>query len=281
MRILVPIDFSFESRQALAYAAAIGRLYQKNLDTDDKLEILIFHAFHPPLGTRANFFIDQDMLRRQENQVRNKMRRLQTTIPTIAYLPHRLILLMADAKQGLAQVVEEENVDLVVMGFQSEEDHQYVQKGSTTIHAIKDLSCPVLVVPATTDICYPRYISFATDLESVKKQEMLHFFKKMVRIWKARLDILHVHPTPQQIDSEHAIEALELHDFFDDLAPTYSFPTDHDPVKGLHRYIRENRVDLLAILHRRHHFPKSLFHKSTSLGFLQDMHVPLLILQDQ
>ena len=281
MRILVPVDFSFESKQALAYASAIGRLIQKNPEAEDKLEILIFHAFHPPLGKRANFFVDPEMLGREERQLRFKIHRLQTTIPTIAYLPHRLILLMADAKQGLARVVEEEAVDLVIMGFGTGQDHQSALKGSTTTYAMRELSCPVLVVPASTDIFYPRYIGFATDLESVKKQEMLHFFKKMVRIWKAQLDILHVHPAPQQIDSGHAIEALELHDFFDDLAPGYHFPTDQDPVKGLYRYIHENRVDLLAVLHRRHHFPESLFHKSTSLGFLQNMRVPLLILQEK
>lgn len=280
MKILVPVDFSFESRQALAFAAAIGRLYHNHPDYAGGPELLIFHAFHPPFGSRANFFVDPERLRREENQVRNKMTRLQTTIPSLEKLRHRLILRMDSAKHGLDLLAAEEEADLVVMGIQSGEDRRYALMDSTTIHAIRHLQCPVLVVPSTTDVFYPKQVGLATDLESVRHPENLYWFKQLIRLWKAELNILHVHPAPATIDVDHASEALQMQAFFAELAPDYHFPEARKPIRGLQQYMRENPLDLLTLLHRRHAFPELLFHRSTSLGILQDLTIPLLILQD-
>ena len=281
MKILIPIDFSYGSRQALTFAAAIGKLYHNHQIFSHDLELLMFHAYHPPIGNQANFFIDPEMLRREENRARNKMTMFMATVSSEAHLLHRQILMMSTPREGLIHKVKEEQVDLVVMGIGGEGSVHTSFTDSTVRYAMEHLPCPLLVVPSTIQNFHPKHIGLATDLEAPKHRQSLWLLKQLTSLWEARLDILHVHPAPEQIDVTHATEALELSEAFQDLEYDYHFPIEENPVKGLEAYLREHPVDLLAMLHHSYSFPESLFHRSTSLGFLKKIRTSMLILQDK
>ncbi|MDF9796546.1 nucleotide-binding universal stress UspA family protein [Catalinimonas alkaloidigena] len=277
MKILTPIDFSADAFEALRYAVKLA--HQWKAGRDESPELIVFHAFHLPIGGDATFFIDNAMLEREEVHVQNKIQHMISKIPEIQSLHFRLITKMALPNDGIRQIVKEKDIQLVVMGKHGIDESLSNWLGSTTLEMMKHLPCPVLAIPQATIKPMPHLVAFATDLkQSDEDHPSLLFFKELLKLWKAELKVIHVHPQPSKIGIAHAEEALSLEHFFHDVPHTYEFPEDQDPAQGLNHYLQEHEVDLLAIIPRKHSGLESIFHKSVSKYLASQTSVPLISL---
>lgn len=276
MKILVPIDFSADAFEALRYAITLAR--QWKTVKQDSPELFIFHAFHLPVGGDATFFIDHAMLEKEEQHLQNKLRSVIGKLPEIQALPYQVITKMAMPAEGIRQVVKDEKIQLVVMGKHGIDESLSNWLGNTTLQMMKHLPCQVLAVPQSTLTLHPRKVGFATDLENAEENSSLSLFKALLQMWKADLHIIHVHPKPSKIGVAQAEEALSLDHIFHDVPHTYDFPEDKDPAQGINHYVQEHKLDLLAIIPRKHNALESLFHKSVCKYLTSHTTVPLISL---
>ncbi|MGD1893354.1 MAG: universal stress protein [Cyclobacteriaceae bacterium] len=281
MKILVPIDFSPDAEQALRYATALAKLLQLN-ETDHEtatLELLIFHVYHVPIGGDTSFFATTPMIEREEQLTLEKIHKLIGTIPEIQSLPHRIITRLSMPYEGIKEVMEEEKVELVVMGVRGA-NAATNWLGSTTLQVMRYATCPVLAIPRTAEVFHPQQIAFATDLETNEDTSFLRVFRRLAQLWRATVHFIHVHPNPSQVGVEQAQEALNLDHFLQDIPHTYHFVEDKLPARGIEQYLMKYPTDLLVVIPRHHAALESLFHRSVTKQLATHTSLPILSIHE-
>ncbi|MEM8966209.1 MAG: universal stress protein [Bacteroidota bacterium] len=281
MKILVPIDFSADATQALRYATALAKLVRAAPPEVDLSppELLILHVFQVPTGGDASFFVTSPMIERAEEETNQRLQKVIENIPDIQSVPHRLITKLSMPYEGIGEAIEEEPVDLVIMGGRGV-NASANWLGSTTLQVMRHVHCPVLAVPYTSEEFYPQHVAFATDLLATEKIPSLDLFKKLLKLWQAKVDLIHVRPHPEGISLEQAQEALQLDQFLKDAPHSYHFVEDKVPVRGIEQYLSESPADLLVVIPRHHAALESLFHKSVSKQLVTSSSIPILSIHE-
>ena len=282
MKILVPTDFSPDSQKALQYAIAVAKVLQRDeaKPEDADHELLILHVYHVPIGGDAIFFVTSPMLEREEQTTKDKLAQLVATVPEIQSVPHRILTKLSMPYEGIKETIEEEDIELVVMGVRGTNDTG-IWLGSTTLQFMQYGVCPVLAVPRTTEVFHPQYIALATDLESSDDTAYLDFFKKLVQLWRARVDILHVHPNPSQVRVDQAQQALQLDHFLEGISHSYHFIEDKLPARGIEQHLIRSPTHLLVIVPRYHVAIERLFHKSITKQLVAHARLPILSVHEK
>lgn len=282
MKILVPIDFSADAIQALRYATSLAKLLQLNETdpTNSTLELLIFHVYHVPIGGDTSFFATSPMIEREEQRTLEKIKEIIGTIPEIQSLPHRTITKLSMPYEGIKEVIEEEGVEIVVMGVRGA-NAAVTWLGSTTLQVMRHAACPVLAVPRTAEVFHPQSIAFATDLETSDNSSHLIIFKRLVKLWRATVHFIHVHPNPTHVGLDQAQEALNLDRFLKDVPHTYHFVEDKLPARGIEQHLMRYPADLLVVIPRHHAALESLFHKSVTKQIATHAPLPILSIHEK
>jgi nucleotide-binding universal stress UspA family protein len=271
MKILVPTDYSPAAMSALHYAIALG----KQLSA----EVILYHAFHVPIGGDATFFADGDLLRRAEEDEQRRLQQVVGTVPEIYRVKHRLRTTLALPPEGIRQMIKQEGVSLVVMGSRGANDPSAAWLGSTTYSVMKHATCPVLAVPRYTATYQPKDVAFATDLQPTEETPPLDFIRRLLRAWGSTVHIIHVHPKPESIDVEQAEEALHLDRLFHDVPHSYHFLKGKDAADSIEAYLERHPMDLLVVMPRRHPLFQGMFQKSVTKFLTAHVPVPLLSLR--
>jgi nucleotide-binding universal stress UspA family protein len=158
--ILLPVDFSQNSRQALDFT----------LELNEKIkgEILLVHVLDLPLAkqgfiglaTQANMEVfygkeavesHQKLLEGWGTEVMNKGHFVRTELK------------FGNPYQNLSQLVADESADLIVMGSKGASGLKEVFIGSNAERMIRYADCPVLTIKGETHLEEIRSIVFATD----------------------------------------------------------------------------------------------------------------------
>ena len=155
-RILLATDFSDISRRAMGYAAELARQYGS--------ELFVVHVL--PAVREA---IPMEPLPREMNPplvgAEERMKALGESIPDIE---HHLLVEQGPAAQVLSRLVQDEDIDLLVVGTHGRSGVKKLALGSVAEEVSRRVDCPVLTVgcktpcPAHTEPTFHR-ILFATD----------------------------------------------------------------------------------------------------------------------
>lgn len=161
-KILVPTDFSQNSRHALGVAAFIA------LKTGAKIDLLHTNtvmAYTPPLPEYAIF--DQPNLTEYYEKAAEElygMKREMLENPTFKNLQIETRIEEGFLYATLKRVVAEDNVDLLVMGTKGASGATEFFVGSNTEKVIRTAECPVLAVPEGSGNFDLRNVVLATTL---------------------------------------------------------------------------------------------------------------------
>lgn len=161
-RILVPIDFSAYSKEALKYAIPFARKF--------KAELLLLHVVEPAIYP-ADFNFGQvgipsieDELRTKAVEELNKLadketkRRARSSIMVRVGKPFIEIITAA----------KEENIDLIIMATHGHSGIEQILFGSTAERVVRKAHCPVLTV--RTREMHEKAIETAKKYKRTKKE---------------------------------------------------------------------------------------------------------------
>jgi len=139
-RILVPIDFSDPSREALRTAKEWAALYDATIDVLHVVAERIQPAFYAG-GVRSIYDMEPDIEEKM-------MDRLETFVadvegPEIEIRPH---VIVGNAAPDIAQFVETEAIDLVAMSTHGRTGLDRFLLGSVAEKVVRHVECPVLTM---------------------------------------------------------------------------------------------------------------------------------------
>lgn len=139
--VLVPVDFSPDSRAAARMAAEVA----------PKAVLHLLHAFEAPFEGKLRFAgVDDDSIRHYREQARRQGRAdMAMLIEATGIGPRRITRDVAHgyAPGLISRTAREFGANLVVIGKHGQSVTEDLLLGSVTLHTLSSASCDVLVVP--------------------------------------------------------------------------------------------------------------------------------------
>lgn len=188
--VLVATDFSSASQAALLYALSIVRRYGAQL--------YLAHVVRRS---------ESESSRAATEEAWREGQRLTTDLLVTGELrgvPHTLLIGHGEIWEGLAPMIEQNNIDLLVVGTRGRSGLARMLMGSVAEQIFRQASCPVLTVGPNTSApaireAGLRRILYATDFTS-QAAHALDFAVSLAQRYQAHLVLLHVLPEPAAAD---------------------------------------------------------------------------------
>ncbi len=254
--ILVPIDFTKCSVNALEAAT--------NFAHENDSKVTLFNV----LDVANSVIKDEDAMRKENHKKLEQMAvgfNLDVEIVIVKGLPAEEIVIAL--KSGA--------YSMCIMG--THERHGILSEliGTESLKVMQGTNVPVLIVPDNLKVDNVNRIAFATDFQKLKNLNILNHLRQLCLACGAKLHLLNVNESPQQLSTQEASEALQLHQYLFDVDHTFAFSSDKDPIEGMMKYMRANNIDLLAVMPRNHSFFHAVFNDSLTERLALHLTVPL------
>ena len=258
MKILVPIDFSENSMNALTFACHLSR--EKNASVN------LLYVFAAPLVNEAT--ASGEMVTRMitdQNEV-SAQRLNQLTDQLISHYPefkdiyfsYRVIL--GFASDVILEYSRDNEMDLIVMGLRGETSALDRAIGSVAGKVMNRAKIPVIGVPDKTTYHSIRNIAYATDYNDKDASLLLkarNLFGEMVNYEMIHVNTHDVIEEYTEKDPTRDKNMHKLRNELDDMGLDHvKLHIEHYPnlVGGIQRIIDKDNIDLVVMLHEKKGF---------------------------
>lgn len=272
--ILIPTDFSEESKTSAGYGIQLAK--EKNA------KLILLHVFHipiyagndpvfmPPFDELENSNID--MLNEYENEIRVKY---SFTNPIENITKSGFLI------NEIADIVEDKNVDLIVMGISDAGKFSELILGSHAIGVIKNTTCPTLIVPeGATYHTINTIVLACDDIEKIRGTSALKQITKYVQLFNSRLIVINVVDSFENIDFKQTLFEAKNKTIFEGINYSVHFIEGDNLIKNLNDFIDKNNADLLIMIPKKHTAFSKLFHISSTKKMAFRSHIPLLAIHE-
>ena len=262
-KILVPVDFSDASSNALSYTL--------QLFGATSLEITALHIF----GVKSTALLMKNIDGVLEKDAKQKMDKLlknvQKEYPDVVFKPK---ISKNYAVSTIVALGDSGKYDFIVMGTKGASGLKEVFMGSVAGGVVSKTSAPVIVVPANHSFRPLEKIVFAVSDNPFSDAKVVEPLRQIATMHKSKIKVLHIadKKTPQ---IEKALSAIE------DLNPSidYAFGTGNTN-EDLNEYLMKDFSGLLCLIRTKKGFMDRLLNESVTLKQTFYSPVPLLILHD-
>ncbi len=271
--ILIPTDFSENSKDALDYAISLFkgsnvRFYI--LNTYDQLVA----SDHFDVTVATNMKTIQLLKENSDTQLKaitTYLKNKNSELHQIETLSKIGTLIGA-----IKEIVEEKSIDLIVMGTKGETSSSNIFFGSNTIQVINTRIAPVLAVPAGYKFKPLRNILFPTDLQIALGDRHLKLLLAIAKERKCKITLLH--KLFRGLNSLQRAHRAMLEKYL--AAVDFSFETieDKEIDDAVFDYERKHPTDLLAMINNKHSFLENLFFKPVVSKIVKDTDIPFLVI---
>jgi nucleotide-binding universal stress UspA family protein len=276
-KVLVPTDFSDNAMNALNYALELFKY--------DVTAFFIMHAYQDDIyadeALRSKETIDQVteiISNRSQLKLESILKEMRETAPN----PRHTYTIISSNSMLLDEadkIVDEENIDVIVMGTRGKTNDRRLTFGSHTLQVLKYVQCPVLAIPEGFKGIQPRHILFPTNYLIPYKRRELKLLCELASPYRAITDMLYISKSAKlslrQEDNQNFIK--------DELCKNeINFKTVNGKsiTNAIYTYIKENNVDMLVMVNTRHSFLENILFQSTVDKVSLYIDIPFLALQN-
>jgi len=276
-KILVLTDFSDNATNALAYACELFKY--------DITEFFIMHAYQDEIYAEDTLMTREALQKsalaiskKSKTELESVLNHIQKTYPnpyhTFNCISSNNILLDETDK-----IVDEQNIDLIVMGTHGKANDKRLTFGSHTLQVLRYVCCPVLAIPENYKFKHLKHILFPTDFMIPYKKRELKLLCEMVSPYGAEVDVLHISKSNtislRQEDNQNFIK--------DELCESkINFMTINakNISKAIQKYLKEKPMDMLVMVNTRHSFLENILFQTTIDNISLNTEIPFLALQN-
>jgi nucleotide-binding universal stress UspA family protein len=270
-KIIVPVDFSPAASNAATFAGELAAFYGA--------EIWLYHTYETPVAISEfayPLFDISELQKAAENELALLKEKTQGSLRTSVNIHTRAK--MALLQDGLTELCDELNPDLVVMGISGKGALTQLLIGSNTIKAVHYLKYPVLVVPLKATFTPVRKIGFACDYREIKSTAPVPLLKKIVKDFNADLHILNIDFQNKNFTANEVHESFILQELVDDIKPEYHSITSEDVTEGINWFADKAKLDWIVVIPKKHPVVQKIFSRSHTRHLLFHTHLPILCL---
>lgn len=242
-KILVPCDFSKTAVEALKVANGIAE--------KSKGELLVVHAFELPLTYETAFGVqpymfDPELLASIEERARENFDEIKTKVAKkgvkITFHTRH-----ASVTAAIAEFLQDNAIDLVVMGTNGASGMTETLFGSNTEKIVRLSQVPVLAVRSVVDISTIKNIAVPNSL-TADQPEFIRKIKELQEFFEATLHIVLVNTPAHFRPDAEAKKLLEEFASRHKLTGfTLNFRSDRTEEAGIMAFVSEIKADLVAM----------------------------------
>jgi nucleotide-binding universal stress UspA family protein len=163
------------------------------------------------------------------------------------------------------------------MGITGSSRITQVFMGTNTLNVIRNISCPVMIIPPDAKYTGVKKVVLTSDFKDVARTTPFASIIKILDTFKPHLDILNV-------DSEHFVELTDefklekeaMKDKLQAFNPEFSFLRAYDFVEGISSFVDSRNIDAIITVPRKHNFLSQLFVTSHTKKLAYHSNVPII-----
>ena len=282
--ILVPTDFSIPADNAAQYALQLAMRMKTGIKLCHALKIPVEAPMAAQVAWPLEDYVSlkneaNDQLSLLAEKLEKDIEEQISSLPA-SYQPKvHYTSEVGAADDVIRNVFDEQKMTLVVMGMSGAGPLSRFFLGSTSRDLIDKATFPVLLIPAGFKFKTIKKIAFASDL-SEGDVKVIHSLAGMARFFNAEILITHVISEKfEQITEQNRVEV-----FLNEVTGTADYDKIYyravkslDVIHGLDWLVEHGQVDILAMVHRRHHFLNYIFRGSYAQKMAQHITMPLMV----
>lgn len=267
MHLLVPTDFSTNSLKALEQAQSLAR------PEVDQITVVYVVEVQYDFASQVALSLEQHL-----STAMKRGNELLQNYRTDA-IPMNFVVLEGNPAFQIAQLAAKEKIDLIVMGTQGASGIKKTFIGTVTVSVIRESSCPVLVVPASTSMASLKEFTVALEFAD-HEPPLLDWLVAQVNKWKGSLQIVHVQQSKTDLFKAELLN-LGIERYLDLKFPNQKIELiqliGSRPAEILNTFM-ESKPGVLVMCPAPQGFWEVLLERSESIQMAFHTHVPLLIL---
>jgi nucleotide-binding universal stress UspA family protein len=269
-KILIATDFSPAARSAAMYGIQLA--------TAMKADVILFSAYqvsHPfaALNVQVSSFAVM---------AETKKRLADEANALIKGSDAQLEILFEEGtpQEAILVIAKEKEVDLIIVGMTGSGGSLKKLFGSTAISLVNDLIIPVIIVPEDAKFASPKNVLYASDVFMDISVDAIDKVAWLTQFFNSKLFVVRVVKDSYEQVRENVNTPQNLRKELKRLAATFHFPVNTNITDGLTDYLKEQKIDLVVMLPRKHKWIERLFTKSETKDMAIHSHLPILMLPE-
>lgn len=273
-RILLPTDFSKNAWNAMHFATELFKHIE--------CEFLVLNVFDVYYST-ANLMAPEPGNPAYDVAHNESLKALDASISRLESLNNSRHIFKSYSKNNflldaITNLVENNGVDMIVMGTKGATDTKRFGFGSNTLTIMEKVtSCPVLAIPDQATFHGFKEILIPTSYEIAYKLHEITPFIDFVKDFDSTIRILHIREKDRLTDQQTENKRL-LEDNLTGLVYTFHSLVNIDPATGINCFSQSRDIDLIAMVSKKHSF----FYKLTEKNILKEINhyikLPILLM---
>lgn len=277
-KILIPTDFSENANNAIEFAV--------NLFKYDVSEFYIMHVYQDDIYanelalTKANLNKAKAVAKKNsENALDKIVKNITAFSPNPRHTLHTISannLLIEEADD----IVDEQNIDLIIMGTKGKTNNKKITFGSNTLQVLKYVQCPVLAIPENYKYTQPKNILFPTNYVIPFKRRELKLLCEIASPYRAIIDVIYISES-EKLSMRQGDNQTFLKEILYQNKINFRIEKSKHIINTIYKYIKANHVDMLVMVNTRHSFLENILFQSTTIDELSlNLDIPFLVLQN-
>ena len=244
--ILVPIDFSEQSKYALNFAAQLARKGKLQIQAINIIEGPQNHTFNTMGEGFANesedyFFLKQLLEKTKENMANLLGGKAFSGIDIAGSVE------IGNPYQSISKAIADHKADLVVMGSKGASGIDEVLIGSNTEKVVRHAKCPVITIKSEVKLHEIQNIVLATNLREVQSR-LIEELKKLQALTGAKLHLVKINTTndfhTQRQMQDEFVRYINDHQLANVHTAIYNETSEEE---GILAYAEDVNADMIAI----------------------------------
>jgi len=270
--ILVPIDFSDASFNAISYAAFLANIFEANLFL---LHVYPNTAAFPEQFGAMVYQTGERLEASNENFLKNQIeaiaRRFTVKINSL--------ILKGNPIYTIKEVAKKYHSDIIIMGMKGKGDSNSIF-GSTTTAMIDKTCIPLLVIPENASYQTIDTITIATDFKNEELLSHFTFLAKLIAKFNPYIQIVNIQKKNCHLSAEMIASKMREGLEWKNYNHSFNIVEKDNIEEGINNFLEKHSTDLLVMVARKHSFIEKALGGSLTKKMTHQTKKPLLIFHE-
>jgi len=282
-KILVPVDFSENSKNACQYALGLGEKLHS--------EVMLMHSYFFPVinsidyGEGLSYVVNindtiTEIAEKSKENLLTLYNDLTKKIETSNFTHVKLNFTLTNGNPAneIINMYNKYRPDLIVMGTRGNTVEKKEHFGSVSATTINETEVPVLAIPEVSKYRGIGRINilYATNFDE-SDYKALKKLMTLIYLFDVKIHLVHI----GERDDEKIEKIENLNSVFNNLYPGYELEChiieNDNIIKPLGNFIAEKSIDIIAMTTHKRNFITRLFYPSMTKKVLFQTDTPLLV----
>lgn len=272
LTIISPTDFSETSLNAVNYAADMAR--------HTGARLLLLHVYAVPV-LPAEVPVPPEVYDDLQQTMEKRISRLAEDIRlrTENKTEVNTLVLQGSIDYELAVLCKETDPFAVVMGMKSSSAAKRFLFGSTVLHAVRHLHCPVISVPPGAVYKKTEKIGLACDMRHMIETGNYQAIEKILSVFGATLHIIHAVKDKREVGADVVSGSVNLQSHFYQFHPVFHYPEEINIEQGINDFAKKEGLDMLIVIPQKHSLLETFLYKEHTKEFILHQQLPVLTIR--